>query len=131
MDFDPNTRDRFLAGALVPVAWVHRAQRFRQQYRRRMAALFETIDIILTPSTPIPALRLDQSVVRLGEKNVPVSRALGQYTQPISFIGLPAASVPIAGFGLPLGVQVIGRPWREDQVLRVAAEMERRGVAAA
>ncbi len=131
MDFDPDTRDRFLAGALVPAAWIHRAQRFRQQYRRRVAALFETIDIILTPATPIPAPRLDQSIVRLGERNVPVPRALGQYTQPISFIGLPAASVPIAGLALPLGVQIIGRPWREDQVLRVASELERRSVAAA
>lgn len=50
-------------------------------------------------------------------------------TQPISFIGLPVATVPLAtASGLPLGVQIIGAPWREDRVLQIAAHLEQCGV---
>ena len=54
-DFDPGTRDRLLAGALIPSAWVVQAQRFRRWYRARVLELFETTDIILAPATPCPA----------------------------------------------------------------------------
>lgn len=130
-EFDPNTRDRFFAGALTPAAWVNRAQRFRQRYRRQIAKLFESVDIILAPTTPISAPRLDQASVLSAGIEVPVGRVLGLYAQPLSFIGLPVASVPIAGFDMPIGVQVIGRPWEEASVIAVAAQLERRGVAAA
>jgi Asp-tRNA(Asn)/Glu-tRNA(Gln) amidotransferase A subunit family amidase len=54
---------------------------------------------------------------------------IGLYTQPISFIGLPALSVPLHGIGaLPLGVQLIAAPWRESALLRVAAALEADGV---
>ena len=56
---------------------------------------------------------------------------LGLYTQPISFIGLPVVAVPIPLSPLPIGVQIIAAPWREDVALRIAAALERDGVAAA
>ena len=57
---------------------------------------------------------------------------LGVYTQPLSFIGLPVLSVPVGRVGpLPLGVQIIGSPFREAHVLRVGAQLEAKGVAAA
>jgi len=61
---------------------------------------------------------------------VPVRANLGIYTQPISFIGLPVANVPVwtSGERLPIGVQLIGAPWREDLVLRVAHDLEERGI---
>ena len=63
---------------------------------------------------------------------VPLRPNIGVFTQPISFIGLPVAAVPVAPPGrLPVAVQVISAPWREDVTLRVAAELERIGVAAA
>lgn len=130
-EFDPLTRDRFFAGALAPAAWVNRAQRFRQRYRRQVAKLFETVDIILAPATPISAPRLDQTSVPFSGSETLVPRMLGVYAQPLSFIGLPVAAVPIAGFDMPIGIQVIGRPWEEASVIAVAAELERRGVAAA
>jgi aspartyl-tRNA(Asn)/glutamyl-tRNA(Gln) amidotransferase subunit A len=130
-DFDPETRDRFLAGALIPAAWVNRAQRFRHWYRRQVADLFTCVDVILAPATPIEAPLLDQMTMRIGGVEVPVRPSFGIYTQPISFIGLPVVAAPIAGPGLPVAIQVIGRPWEEATVLRVAAELERQGVAAA
>src|SRR5205823_11593342 len=54
-DFDPRTRDRFLAGALVPASHYLQAQRFRAWYRERVAAIFDEVDVLLAPTTPIAA----------------------------------------------------------------------------
>ena len=130
-DFDPATRDRLLAGAMVPAAWVARAQKLRRWFAGEAARLFETVDIILAPATPCRAPRLGQVSMRIGGETMGVRAHLGLYTQPISFIGLPVAAVPVwtEGQALPIGVQVIGPPWREDLVLRVAHALDVAGVA--
>jgi aspartyl-tRNA(Asn)/glutamyl-tRNA(Gln) amidotransferase subunit A len=130
-DFDPETRDRLIAGALAPSTWVYRAQRFRSWYRRQVGELFTTVDVVLAPATPVPAPLIDQMTMTLGGVELPVRANLGIFTQPISFIGLPVAAAPIAGPGLPIAIQIIARAWDEVSVLRVAAELERRGIAAA
>jgi len=56
---------------------------------------------------------------------------LGIYTQPISFIGLPVAAVPVPLAPLPIGVQIIAAPWREDVALRIAHALEKLGVVRA
>ena len=131
-DFDPDTRDRLIAGAVIPAAFVQRAQRFRRWYRDRVLALFDEVDVILAPSTPCRAPRLGQKTFELGGVEMPVRANIGVFTQPISFIGLPVAAVPVrVDDGMPLGVQVIAAPWREDVVLRVAHHLEREGVCVA
>jgi AtzE family amidohydrolase len=131
-DFDPLTRDRFLAGALVPAAWYVQARRFRAWYREQVAALFREVDVLLAPTTPCPAPRIGQERMMLDGVEVLTRPNLGVYTQPLSFIGLPILSVPITRPGaLPLGVQVIAAPFREAHVLRVGALLEAKGVAAA
>jgi 1-carboxybiuret hydrolase len=62
---------------------------------------------------------------------LPVRANLGIYTQPISFIGLPVVVAPVPMSPLPIGVQIIAAPWREDVALRIAHALETRGVAAA
>ena len=62
---------------------------------------------------------------------MPVRANIGIYTQPISFIGLPVVAVPVPLKPLPIGVQIIAAPWREDVALRVAHALEQPGVAAA
>jgi len=129
-DFDPAVRDRLIAGAMVPAAWVQRAQRFRRHYRERVLALFQDVDVILAPATPCRAPALGQTTIVLDGVTTPLRPNLGLYTQPISFIGLPVVAVPVwPDDGLPLGVQVIAAPWREDQALQVARRLERLGVA--
>ena len=131
-DFDPAVRDRLLAGAMVPAAWVAQAHKFRRHFQAAMAALFESVDVILAPATPCVAPRLGQTTMVLGGETLNVRANLGIYTQPISFVGLPVAAVPVWSDGpLPIGVQVIGPAWREDVVLRVAAALERAGVCRA
>jgi aspartyl-tRNA(Asn)/glutamyl-tRNA(Gln) amidotransferase subunit A len=130
--FDPDTRDRFLAGALLPATWVIRAQRFRHWYHDQVMDLFRHVDVILAPATPCPAPLLGQKTLVIDGETMPLRPSLGLFTQPISLIGLPVAVVPVFAAGtLPLGVQIIAAPWREDLCLRTAAALEAAGIAKA
>lgn len=131
-DFDPATRDRFLAGALIPAQWYNQAQRFRSWYRDRLREVFQKVDLILAPTTPSVAPLLGQEKMIIDGKEVLVRPNLGLYTQPLSFIGLPVLSVPICRpHALPLGVQIIAAPYQEGLILRVAAVLEAKGVISA
>ncbi|HEY4748336.1 MAG TPA: AtzE family amidohydrolase, partial [Steroidobacteraceae bacterium] len=130
-DFDPAVRDRLIAGAMVPATAVNRAQKFRRWYRERVLALFDEVDAILAPATSCTAPLIGQQTFRLDGVEMPVRPNLGIYTQPISFIGLPVVAVPIPLAPLPIGVQVVAAPWREDVALRIAYALERAGVATA
>ena len=130
-DFDPAVRDRLIAGAMVPATAVNRAQKFRRWYRERVLALFDEVDAILAPATSCTAPLIGQQTFRLDGVEMPVRPNLGIYTQPISFIGLPVVAVPVPLAPLPIGVQVIAAPWREDVALRIAYALERAGVATA
>src|SRR5262249_55992529 len=66
----------------------------------------------------------------LGGVEVRVGANLGIYTQPISFIGLPVVAVPVPLQPLPIGVQIIAAPWREDVALRIAHALEQAGSVA-
>ena len=131
-DFDPAVRDRLIAGAMMPAPFVERAQRFRRWYRAAVLDLFGEVDVILAPSTPCRAPRSGQTHFVLDGVTLPVRANIGVFTQPISFIGLPVVAVPVRlDDGLPLGVQVIAAPWREDIALRVARRLERDGLVSA
>lgn len=131
-DFDPATRDRLLAGTMIPAAWLVQAQRLRSWFRARMLELLAEIDVILAPATPYVAPKLGQQTIEVDGETLPVRPMLGVYTQPISFIGLPvlAVPVPLPG-GLPIGVQLIAAPGREELLFRVAAQLERAGAVRA
>jgi AtzE family amidohydrolase len=131
-DFDPVVVERFLAGALLPASWYLHAQRFRTVFRAKMRALFETVDVILAPATPCPAIKIGQPLIVIGGVELPSRPNIGVFAQPLSFVGLPIVSVPVFEDGqLPLGVQVIGAPYNESAVLRVAAQLEALGIARA
>jgi aspartyl-tRNA(Asn)/glutamyl-tRNA(Gln) amidotransferase subunit A len=130
-DFDPATRDRFLAGALIPANWYIQAQRFRSWYRDRVREVFQNVDIILAPTTPCPAPLIGQQRMTLEGEEILVRPHLGLFSQPLSFIGLPILSVPIQNSNaLPLGVQLVAAPYNEAKILRVAAVLEATGVIA-
>lgn len=131
-DFDPATRDRFLAGAVIPAAWYLQAQRFRQWYRDRLREIWQQIDIILAPATAITAPLIGIEKMVIAGKETRVRPNLGIFTQPLSFIGLPVLCVPVKRPGaLPLGVQIIGAPYSEAVILRVAAVLESQGIISA
>ncbi len=131
-DFDPATRDRLIAGALQPAHVLAKAQRLRRWFLNQALALLQDVDILLAPATPFPAPPIGQANVEMNGAMVSVRANLGLYTQPISFIGLPVLAVPVTAPGqLPLGVQLIAAPWREDRLFRVAAWLEAQGVSGA
>src|SRR5262249_18642069 len=130
-DFEPVVRDRLMAGAMIPAALVTRAQKFRRWYRDRVLELFNDVDAILAPATPCAAPPIDLETFVLGGVKLPVRPNIGIYTQPISFIGLPVVAVPVPLSPLPIGIQIITAPWREDVAMRIAYALETMGVAKA
>ena len=131
-DFDPDTRERFMAGALLPGSWYVKAQRFRRRYRANVLKVFDQADIVLAPATPCTAPKLGQVMMKLDGIDLPVRANLGLFTQPISFIGLPVVVAPLQRpGGLPIGVQLIAKPYNEQAALRVAAFLEKQGIASA
>ena len=130
-DFDPAVRDRLLAGAMAPASLIVKAQKFRRWYREQVLRLFEEVDAILAPATPCTAPLIGQQTFMHGGVELPVRANLGIYTQPISFIGLPVVAVPVPLTPLPIAVQIIAAPSREDVALRLAHTLETQGVVAA
>jgi AtzE family amidohydrolase len=130
-DFDPAVRDRLIAGAVVPAALVVQAQKFRRWYQARVLELFKEVDTVLLPATPCTAPLIGQQTFVLDGVELPVRANLGLYTQPISFIGLPVVAVPVPLTPLPIGVQIVAAPWREDVALRIAYKLETMGVVRA
>jgi len=132
-DFDPDVRDRLIAGAMLPGGWVVKAQKFRSWFRRAIDDAFREVDIVLAPATPCRAPLRGQRTMTLDGREMLVRPNLGLFTQPISFVGLPVVTVPVwtDGERLPIGVQIIAARWREDLALRAARALEAQGVASA
>lgn len=131
-DFDIATRDRFIAGALIPANWYIQAQRFRRWYRDRLKEIFVNVDVIIAPTTPCAAPQIGQQKMVISGEEMLVRPNLGLFTQPLSFVGLPIVSVPVQRPGdLPLGVQIIGAPYKEALILRVAKYLEDQGIVSA
>ena len=130
--FEPLSVDRFIAGALQPADWYLRAQRFRRIYRDRINALFADWDVLITAATPVSAPIIGTEWLDINGTQQPCRAAMGLLTQPISFAGCPVVTAPMWPSntnGMPLGVQIIAAPWREDLAFAVARQLSDAGVA--
>ncbi|WP_144631600.1 AtzE family amidohydrolase [Bordetella genomosp. 13] len=130
--YEPHSRDRLIAGSLLPAAWVQAAQQVRRQVYEEAMRLFEHYDLLLAPATPVEAPPIGAAEFDMDGERLPARASLGLLTQPLSCIGLPVCTAPVwpAGAGgLPIGVQLIAAPWRDDLCLAAAMELERLGVA--
>jgi amidase/aspartyl-tRNA(Asn)/glutamyl-tRNA(Gln) amidotransferase subunit A len=130
--FEPLSVDRFIAGALQPADWYLRAQRFRRIYRDRIHALFTDWDVLITAATPVSAPLIGTEWIDINGTQQPCRAAMGLLTQPISFAGCPVVTAPMwptSTGGMPLGVQIIAAPWREDLAFAVAQQLSDAGVA--
>jgi aspartyl-tRNA(Asn)/glutamyl-tRNA(Gln) amidotransferase subunit A len=123
--YQPETLRRIQRGAEISAAEYIQRRRELDKERRRAHELFAEVDVLVTPTTPIPApaiadLKKDPDALR------PAEIVLLRNTRPFNVWGLPAISVP-CGFtkdGLPIGLQIAGPHWREDLVLRLAQAYE-------
>ncbi|QNK09661.1 AtzE family amidohydrolase [Enterobacter sp. JUb54] len=130
--FEPHSRERLLAGAMIPSAWYLQAQRFRRHAREAMAALFDHAEVLIAPATPCSATLIGQQTMAINGQSLPVRASMGMLTQPISFLGLPVVTVPLrTASGQPIGVQLIAAPFNEQACLRAAHVLEAMGLTEA
>ncbi|MCS3748436.1 aspartyl-tRNA(Asn)/glutamyl-tRNA(Gln) amidotransferase subunit A [Xanthomonas arboricola] len=129
--FDPATRDRLFAGLQLPASAVADAQRFAQWFRAAMQQLWDDVDVLIAPAVPCVAPRIDQDTIVIDGLPVSARANLGIFTQPLGLAGCPVLAAPLPRPGrLPLGVQLIAAPGREDRLFALAAQLERDGLLA-
>jgi Asp-tRNA(Asn)/Glu-tRNA(Gln) amidotransferase A subunit family amidase len=128
-DYEPMSRDRFVAGSLMPAAWYVKAQKFRQVFQKQVKEIFGQYDVLIAPATPWQAPQIGTEWLEINGKTFSAKASLSLQIQPTSFIGLPVVVVPLQiPNSLPIGVQIIAAPWREDLAPRVAAYLEKTGI---
>ena len=118
-DYGAMVRDRFLLGGLLTMSDYVQAQRVRNLIKREMADALKEVDVLVTPTSPKPAAALEGYSGR-------ATLTGPSFTGPFNASGIPAISVP-GGFssdGLPIGLQIAGKPFDEATVLRVAYNYE-------
>ena len=127
--FEPNSRERLLAGAMIPSAWYLQAQRFRRHAQQAFKTLFSHADVLIAPATPCSATLIGAQTMEINGQPLPIRASMGMLTQPISFIGLPVTTVPLrTAAGQPIGLQLIAAPFNEQACLRVARVLEEMGI---
>lgn len=124
-DFGPYVLERMQAGESITAPELAQARRTQSQIRAAWTEVLHEVDLVLTPTTPVPAPpRQDERPA--GERDAAAARLLTSYTSPFNLTGLPALSIP-CGFtraGLPIGLQLAAGPWREALLLRAARAYE-------
>lgn len=133
-EYGSNVRTRLEMGQFIP-AWAYvEAQRMRQQVKKEWEAVYEKIDLLVAPTTAIPAFPIGVDTISLGGKEVnPRDLGILGRTSPGNFNGYPSISVP-CGFtsaGLPIGLQIQGRPFDEAMVFQAAYAYEQASAFAA
>jgi Asp-tRNA(Asn)/Glu-tRNA(Gln) amidotransferase A subunit family amidase len=114
-----------LARRLQGFDYVH-AQRHRARVYRHFAEVLAEVDAIVTPTSGCTAPLVPEDALATGESNLEVTGAVIRFAPAANLTGLPALSVP-AGYddaGLPVGLHLMGRPWEEAKLLRLAAVVE-------
>ncbi len=126
-DYSPLVRRRLLRGRLLPAADYVRAQRLRRRLAEELAATAAGFDALVLPLSPVPAYDLHDRSVQLPTGVEDASSAVTRYTPLFSLTGWPALAVPcgLTPGRLPIGMQVVTAPDREEMALRVARTFER------
>jgi aspartyl-tRNA(Asn)/glutamyl-tRNA(Gln) amidotransferase subunit A len=124
--FGPDVFAVLVQGVAIPATAYVNAQRLRYELRELWRRVFDDIDILLTPTAPITAPKIGQTVVSINGIEEDVRLATTRFVRGFNLLGLPAISIPV-GFDtqhLPVGAQLIGRAFEDQLVLNVAAELE-------
>ncbi len=122
--YQPETLRSLRRGGEVPLAAYIEARRKLDELRRTVQSAFSEVDLLITPTTPVPAPAIEDIQQRRRPKGAP---GLLRNTTRFNIFGLPSVSVP-CGFtagGLPIGLQISGPNWREANVLALAHAYER------
>jgi aspartyl-tRNA(Asn)/glutamyl-tRNA(Gln) amidotransferase subunit A len=123
--YQPETLRRIRSGENTSPAEVEERRRELKRLRTEVSRVFEDVDLLVTPTTPIPAPNLAE-LQQNPDLLRPRELILLRNTRPFNVWGLPAISV-LCGFtnsGLPIGLQIAGPPWQESRVLQLAYAYE-------
>ncbi len=126
-EYGQDVRDRIVRGLAIPAAAYLNALRARKRLVKDFGKLFEKVDVLATPTTLIPAHRVDEENVEIDGQLISVREASLKNTEPFNLYGVPAISLPAAerARGLPVGIQLVG-PYGEDlKLLRTALAVEK------
>ena len=126
-ELDHNNKIRFLTGSVIPAQFYYKAQKIRAVLRQQILDALEQVDVLVLPTGPVTAPPVE-SVPGVQSKEHALTGLAGRisFTGPFNLAGTPALSVP-CGFsssGMPMGLQIVGRPFAEETVLRVAHAYE-------
>ena len=126
-EYSADVRERLRLGAFVSGADYVNGQRARLLIRDEVDAAFGRLDVLVAPTTPIAAAPVGAGDVEIGGERQPLRPSLIRFTRPFNVTGHPAASVPcgVTSEGLPIGLQIVGRPFDEATVLRLADAYQR------
>jgi aspartyl-tRNA(Asn)/glutamyl-tRNA(Gln) amidotransferase subunit A len=125
-DYGKDVRGLLTSGTFVTAAQYIKAQRIRSLMREEFLKVFELVDVLITPGLPVVAPEMEQNSVTLSGKRETVRSALTRLMRPYNLTGIPAIVLP-CGFsksGLPVGLQIAGRPFEETTILAVAQAYE-------
>ncbi len=125
--FGDETRLLLEAGEMMPATTYINAQRARLAVKEAFKQALRDADVLVTPTQPTTALRIGQSVSRIGSREESVFGVSARFCAPLNVSGLPAASIPcgLSREKMPIGLQIIGRPFDEVTVLKVADAYQR------
>jgi len=125
-DMGDDIRNRLSLGSAIKATQYLKAQRIRRKMQEYFLNIFKAADALVTPQVPITAPKLDEKTVILGKRPEEVPSALTRFTRIFNLNGFPSLSLP-CGFsssGMPIGLQVVGRPFDEETVLKVGHAYE-------
>jgi aspartyl-tRNA(Asn)/glutamyl-tRNA(Gln) amidotransferase subunit A len=125
-EYDQEVRHRIEAGGKVPANRYLAGFDVRKRLLDEFDAAFQVVDAIVAPTVPVPAPLIGAESVQVGGEQIGARAAIVGHSRPANFAGLPAISIP-CGFtrdGLPVGLQLIGRPFDEATLLRIAFSYE-------
>jgi aspartyl-tRNA(Asn)/glutamyl-tRNA(Gln) amidotransferase subunit A len=126
-ELDHNNKIRFLTGSVIPAQYYYKAQKIRAVLRQQILDALEKVDVLVLPTGPVTAPPVE-SIPGIQSKEHALTGLAGRisFTGPFNLAGTPALSIP-CGFsssGMPMGLQIVGRPFAEETVLRVAHAYE-------
>ena len=126
LDIGADVRGRLYQGALIPATDYIKAQRARTVYNERMAEAFQRFDALIAPTCPVGAPKLGERTMRVGDVAEPTLALLSRLTRPFNVSGVPTVSLPcgFTSYGVPIGLQIAGRPFEDAAVLRIAHAYE-------
>jgi aspartyl-tRNA(Asn)/glutamyl-tRNA(Gln) amidotransferase subunit A len=113
-------------GSLIPAVDYVNAQRQRKRFLNEFHALFRDIDCLFTPSTPITAPRIGQTEIALDGVPYDTRMLTTRFVRGMNVLGFPALSIPcgLSAEGLPIGLQIIARPFEENLLLALGQALE-------